>query len=134
MDSAIDSQLTPVMDRYSLRSKGELSQGQVPASVAVQTCSQSISTQHMLVPLATLFGTGTPLEGQPEALSPAEASRVIAGPTGTDKTSAGLPPNYLSQGPEEADPFLQPTGTRGPDWEGWRAGCGPRAASWTTLA
>jgi len=24
-------------------------------------------------------------------------------------------------------------GTGGPDWQGWRAGCGPRAASWTTL-
>jgi len=26
--------------------------------------------------------------------------------------------------------FSLPTGTRGPDWQGWRAGCGPRAASW----
>ena len=25
------------------------------------------------------------------------------------------------------------TGTRGPDWQGWWAGSGPRAASWTTL-
>jgi len=27
--------------------------------------------------------------------------------------------------------FLE--GSRGPDWKGSRAGCGPRAASWTTL-
>jgi len=30
--------------------------------------------------------------------------------------------------------MLIPTGTRGPDWQRWRAGCGPRAASWTTLS
>jgi len=67
--------------------------------------------QHMLVLPASQFGTGTPLEWQSEALVSAEASRVAAGRTDTDKTSTGLPSNYISQGLEEADPFLHPATT-----------------------
>jgi len=44
VDNAIVSQLAPAMDRYPLRSKGELSRDQVPVSVTTQTNSQYICT------------------------------------------------------------------------------------------
>ena len=80
----------------------------------------------MLVLPVSLFGSGTPPEGQSQALLHAETSRVTDGPTdtvtGTDQTSTGLPTADTPQGPEEADPFLLPANTA----------AGLAAGSWTT--
>jgi len=86
VDSTIVSQLAPAMDHYPLRSKGELSRDQVPVSVTTQPTGQYTCTSSQLVQPASLFGPGTPPEGQAAAQLPAAASQETVSPLGTDRT------------------------------------------------
>jgi len=68
VDNATSPQSSSVMDRYQLRSKGELSEDSVPASTTVQTYNYAMQMQHMLVLPVTQVGSGPPPEEQSESL------------------------------------------------------------------
>jgi len=99
------------MDRYQLRSKGELPLDQAPVSVATQTENQYNYTPSRLVQPVALIGPGTPPEGQAAAQPPAAASQDAVSPPHTDRTDAGLPHIQHLLGPRENDPLSLPATT-----------------------